>query len=215
MPHHTLPVKPGLASLQWTYDCAIGETLSPFTLRRKAYDYGSSRLRAVCVTPPMSYDLGLRWQGMFAHLKMTGEPFEFGPGKLQDVNFPGIRRAPGNPVTWVAQSSGNVFQCRGFDPDNPATLSVGWLFAIQNVDGEEDLYMIRESVTGQEYLDGNGHRDASANVKVFPALRNTYAAGKWLHFIDPKGLFYVVNFPVFRYDTNRILQPLTFEVAQV
>ena len=169
----------------------------------------------MCVTPPMTYETSLRWQGMFAHLKQTGEPFEFGPGKLQNVTFPGITRRPGNPVTWIDHTSGSVFHCRGLDPDNPATLLAGWFFAVQNTDGEEDLYMIKESVTGQEFLDGNGDRDASAEVKVFPALRNSYGHGKWLHFIDPKGLFYVVNFPTFTFDSNKILQPLTFEVAQV
>ena len=108
-----------------------------------------------------------------------------------------------------------MFHCRGLDPDNPATLLAGWFFAVQNTEGEEDLYTIRESVTGREFLDANGDRDASAEVKVFPALRNSYTAGKWLHFINPKGLFYVVNFPTFTFDSNRILQPLTFEVAQV
>ena len=103
MSHHTLPIQPGLASLQWVHDSAVGETMSPFTLRRKAYDYGSSRLRAVCVTPPMTYDTSLRWQGMFAHLKQTGEPFEFGPGYLQrsgqssDSNFSRHHSIAGQP----------------------------------------------------------------------------------------------------------------------
>lgn len=215
MPFQSLPDRPGLSSIEWMHQSTIGTTISPFTFRRKTYNYGASMMMAICVVPAMTYQDSLTWKALFAQLKQTGEAFYFGPGALQSITFDRIGRVGGNPVLQSNHTSGSTFHTRGFNHDNPATMKAGWYFAIQNDEGNEDLYMITEDITGTPTLDSNGNPDGVADIKVFPALRNTYTHGKWLHFINPKGLFYVSDFPSFRYDSNKIMQPLIFEVSQL
>lgn len=203
----SIPAIPGLATLQWAQDAAMGTTTSPFTLERKTYDYGASRLRAVCTTPTMRKVDGLIWMGFFAQIRQTEDPILFGPGALQNAEFQGRSRSPGNPKLNANASGGNVLSIKNLIATDEQIFPAGWFFSLQNTDGESDLYMIAEPMTsavGSEF----------GRMRVFPNLRASYAANKWLHFVDPRGQFYVENYPTFSFTSDNHLAPLTFELSQ-
>lgn len=203
----SLPSIPGLASLAWSHEAAVGTTTSPFTLERKTYDYGTSRLRAVCTTPTMRKADAMIWMAFFALQRQTEEGLLFGPGALQNAEFEGRSHRPGNPILRAQAAGGNSLQIKNLIATDEQIFPAGWFFSLQNTDGESDLYMIAEemrSVLGSE----------EATMRVFPHLRAAYAEEKWLHFVDPKGQFYVENYPTFTFTSDNLLAPLTFELSQ-
>lgn len=204
----SLPKTPGLATLAWSHDASVGSTTSPFTLQRKTYDYGSSRLRAVCTTPSMAKADAFLWMGFFARVRQTEEAILFGPRALQNAEFEGRAHRPGNPILRVNHDGGNVLQVKNLIETDDVTFPAGWFFSMENTDGKSDLYMIAETFT---MTAGSGEE---GEFKVFPHLRASYSVEKWLHFIDPHGQFNVVNYPTFSFTSDNLLAPITFELAQ-
>lgn len=207
-----LNLTPGLASLQWIHEAVIGETESTYTLATKRYNYGNSRLRAVCTTPLMTNADGLKWQGFFASNRQSGDPILFGQGALQSVQFPRMRQAPGNPVLQRGHEAGATeLYCRGMLSQSDVNyevqnLQAGWFFSLSQGDNT-DLYLIREAVANRD--------DGTATIKIFPALRHSFGVGIWLHFVNPRGQFWVSSYPTFTFDADRHLLPITFELTQV
>lgn len=194
-----LPAYPGAQSITWIPQAVVARSESPFTLKRQTYDYGSSRWKAVVKLPAMGRELAAEWMAFFA--KVKGQEFYLGDNSRNDlvtIEAPTLKNT-------VASSS--VLVTQGWTPSTSDLLRPGVWFDIVATNGKKCLFQVSDAVSS----DGSGE----ANINIFPNVRTTITAGASLNFIKPQGVFLIDDVPSLEFDSNPIMQGLSFECSQV
>lgn len=208
------PSKLRIARIQCIREQALGGQDSIFTLKQKRFDYGSSRWRWIVTTTTIAKTDAEAITAFFGRIK--NETVLWGHPNYRSYDFDWVGRTSrnhtqtGNPVMQSGVATGEYLNVRGLlDLQN---LLQGTYFHILGEDGRQYLYQIAESEVAH-YTTGD--LDATATLRVFPAVRGAIGAGQWLRFHDVLGEHYLTSPPTFTYSSDGHLQPFTFELTSI
>lgn len=210
-----------IAQTSIAHEIATSATDSTYTFKTNTYDFGAGRFRITLTTVPMHQSEGRKWEAFFASVRT--ERVVYRPNQ-EWLDYAGRTQSPGNPIIQNDTESGDVLLMDNFDTSRPVVFSAGTYFHVFNIPiGEGGSQCLYQLVNDVKSVDGE-----MQNVRVFPPVRVPIRNGQWVRFgPDPNGPqhgdedlpvggeFYLMNQPILTYNSDNILQPVTFELAQL
>ncbi len=168
----SLPTSPSPASISFTPQFAVGESISPFSYQAEYFDWLGQQLMVQITLPPMSREQAEEWLAW--GLALNGVLGSFVMGDMTNSKSRGTMA--GTPVVnGAGQQRGNVLNSRGWT-------------ALSPICKKGDLIQLGSRLY-RNLSDVTAAADGTADLDVFPRLRDTLTDGQQIITNNPTGLW--------------------------